>query len=112
MSIDELTIKEAKEIAKLFSSTPQVLGDLGPWQIGKNYNIRTVTHYWTGRLVAVATQELVLEDATWIASTGRFSDFFSDGPEEAEPVDGPVIIGRGAIIDAELWTIALPREQK
>jgi hypothetical protein len=86
--------------------------DQGPWIIGKNYHIRTVTHYWTGRLVAVTQQEIVLENAAWIADTGRFSDFFSEGPSEVEPVHGPVIIGRGAIVDAQSWTISLPRAQK
>src|SRR3990167_4090803 len=46
----------------------------GPWKIGKCYLIRTVTMIDTGRLVEVTEQELVLEDAAWIADTGRFAD--------------------------------------
>ena len=83
-----------------------------PWIIGQAYHIRTVTHFWTGRLVAVYPQELVIEDAAWIADTGRFADFFSGGPNECEPVNGPVFIGRGSIVDAQGWSIALPRSQK
>jgi hypothetical protein len=45
-----------------------------PFNIGANYFIRTVTHYHTGRLVEVTENELVLEDAAWIANSGRFAD--------------------------------------
>lgn len=43
----------------------------GPWNVGANYLIRTVTMIDTGRLVDVGPQELVLEEAAWIADTGR-----------------------------------------
>lgn len=83
------------------------------WEVGKTYLIRTVTMIDTGVLVAVTPQELVLEQAAWIADTGRFSDAvrlceFS----EVEPFpDGRVIIGRGSIIDAVVIDRA-PRHQK
>ena len=85
----------------------------GAWKIGQAYLIRTVTNYWTGRLISFDTQELVLEDAAWIADTGRFSSAFKSGEfSEVEPIDGPVIIGRGSIVDAQQWTTNLPRTQK
>jgi hypothetical protein len=111
MDINKMTIGEAKEIAQLFNSQ-QSQPEHGPWVIGEKYHIRTVTHYWTGRLINVYPQELVLEDACWIPDTGRFSDFFTNGPNEAEPIDGYAIIGRGAVVDAQLWQIQLPRLQK
>ena len=111
MNIENLTIGEARKIARLFSFASSGLST-SPWCVGKNYHIRTVTHYWTGRLVEVTPQELVIEEAAWIASTGRFTDFFANGPDEVEPVEGPVIIGRGAVVDAQEWIIALPRGQK
>ena len=83
------------------------------WTIGKNYLIRTVTMIDTGRLVAVGEHELVLEDAAWIADTGRFAaSLVSCEFSEVEPFPaGRVIIGRGAIIDAcEIKT--LPRKVK
>jgi hypothetical protein len=106
MDIDKLTIGEA-EIAWLFGRESN-----GPWVVGQNYHIRTVTHYWTGRLVYVGEQELVLEDAAWIADTGRFADMFTNGPSEVEPVEGRVIIGRGAVVDAQEWQLQLPRKQQ
>lgn len=72
------------------------------WKIGANYLIRTVTMIDTGRLVAVTPQELVLEDAAWIADTGMFADSLKTCEfDEVEPFpDGRVIIGRAAVIDA------------
>lgn len=99
MNIDSLTIGEARELAALFCGKTN---NESPWEIGKIYLIRTVTMIDTGRLVSVTPQELVLEDAAWIADTGRFSDAVKSAKfNEVEPFpDGRVIIGRGAIIDA------------
>lgn len=84
-----------------------------PYQKGKNYLIRTVTHYYSGRLIAIFSKELVLEDAAWIADTGRFGTAIKSGIlNEVEPMQGPVVIGRGAIIDASIWAHPLPKEQK
>jgi len=108
-NLDELTIGEAKQLASMF---PKCVQD-HPWVIGKNYLIRTVTMIQTGRLVAVTSQELVLEDAAWIADTGRFADALKTGKfNEVEPFpDGQVIVGRGAVVDA-IQISATPRSQK
>jgi len=84
------------------------------WKIGSAYLIRTVTMIQTGRLVAVTEHELILEDAAWIADTGRFSDALRGGGFlEVEPFpDGEVIVGRGAVIDACAVPFSLPREKK
>ena len=112
MKIEQLTIAEAREISRLFSEQ-QSVPSIHPWQIGKCYFIRTVTHHHTGRLVQVTEHELVLEHAAWIADDGRFSDAVKSGTfEEVEPFpDGPIIIGRGSVIDAAQITSA-PRSQK
>ena len=109
MKIDELTIGEAKHLAQMFSKCAET----SPWCIGKAYLIRTVTMIQTGRLVAVTSQELVLEDAAWIADTGRFANALRTGEfAEVEPFpDGQVIVGRGAVIDAIQITVT-PRDQK
>lgn len=84
-----------------------------PYKIGAIYLIRTVTMIDTGRLVEVTDQELVLEDAAWIADTGRFSDALAKSKfNEVEPFpDGRVIVGRNAVIDA-VEIEAAPREQQ
>lgn len=100
MNINEMTIGQAKELFQIFCNKKN--DDDSHWVIGKAYLIRTVTMIQTGRLVKVTDKELVLEEAAWIADTGRFSDaLVSLNFTEVEPFpDGLVIIGRGAIIDA------------
>ncbi len=71
MDIENLTLKQIREIASLTSGA--AARDDSAWQIGKIYLIRTVTMTDTGRLVAVTPTELVLEEAAWIADTARFS---------------------------------------
>ena len=109
MNIDNLTIGELKSINQLVGKTTS-----SPYEIGKNYAIRTVTMIDVGRLVDVTDQELVLEDASWIPDTGRFHEFLQTGKaNEVEPFpDGKVIVGRGAIIDGCIWPFDLPRQTK
>jgi hypothetical protein len=110
IDIDKITIGDAKKLASMFQNQPQTAAvpPECPWKLGAIYLIRTVTMIDTGRLVQVTPQELVLEDAAWIADTGRFhSALLSSDFSEIEPFpDGRVIIGRGSIVDAvEIKTI-------
>jgi len=113
MKIDELTIGEARQLASMFAAQSLPADVTGPWEIGKNYLIRTVTMIDTGKLVAVGPQELVLEQAAWIADTGRFTGALqSCSFNEVEPFpEGRVILGRGSVIDA-IQIPKLPKEQK
>lgn len=109
MKIEDLTIGEAKKLAGLFCSKENE----SPFEIGSIYLIRTVTMIDTGRIVKVTPTEIVLEEAAWIADTGRFSDAVKAVQfSEVEPFpNGEVIVGRGAIIDACKIGSA-PRSQK
>jgi hypothetical protein len=111
--INSLTLGQAKELSALFGAQPTLVANDPAWEIGKIYLIRTATMTDTGRLVAVTQQELVLEDAAWVADTGRFSDAVAKAEfGEVEPFpDGKVIIGRGALIDAVQIKTA-PRSRK
>jgi hypothetical protein len=113
MNIDDMTLGQAKQLVALLGNAPQAT-TAAPYEVGKNYFIRTVTHHYTGRLVAVYPQELVLEEAAWIASDGRFAEALKTGVvDEVEPFPaGPVVIGRGSIIDAMVWPHALLRVVK
>jgi len=83
------------------------------FQVGKSYLIRTVTHYYTGSVFMVTDAEVILTDAAWIADTGRFSDSLANGSlSEVEPYKNPVMLSRGAIVDATEWNHPLPRSQK
>lgn len=82
-------------------------------KVGEQYFIRGVTHYYTGKLIAVTETDLVLERAAWIADTGRFADAMRTGVfNEVEPFFKDAIISRAAIVDFTLWPHALPTEQK
>ena len=110
MNIDDLI-----KIASLLKCDDKpVQTEEHPYKIGEAYLIRTVTMIDIGRLEKVGEKELVLSSAAWIADTSRFSDCLLTGQlGEVEPFpEGEVIVGRGAIIDAVIWTKALPREQK
>ena len=115
MNIEDLTLKDIKQLQCLLNQeTVNSLSGGHPYEIGKNYFVRSVTHYYTGRLIEVFEHELVIEAAAWIADTGRYADALKSGDfSEVEPYpSGKVIIGRGAIIDAAQLSSSLPRSQK
>ena len=113
MKPETMMIDNVKYVREDALQVTVVSSNTAPYQLGQNYMIRTVTMIDTGRLVAVTPTELVLEDAAWIADTGRFADALEACEfSEVEPFPkGHVIIGRGAVIDACIIS-KLPRKQK
>ena len=84
-----------------------------PFVIGEKVFVRTVTYHWTGRLLAIKGGFLILEDAAWIADSGRFADAIKSGElSEVEPVEGVVRVNLDALVDVCCWTHDLPRKQK
>lgn len=86
-----------------------------PWCVGQCYLIRTVTYHVLGRLAWVGPTELVLEDASWVADSGRWHEALAKGvlsEVEPAPAPGAAIVGRGAIVDAYPWHHPLPRIAK
>ena len=79
---------------------------------GKSYLFRTVTMIYTGKIVSMKKDEILLTTAAWIADTGRFSDNLSSCEfNEVEPYPNDVVIFRGALLDVtEIKT--LPTKQK
>jgi len=119
---EDLTIGQVNQILERFGqkivNTPllnptPVTSVWGPWEIGKDYLIRTVTMIDAGTLVGVTEHELILENASWIPDTGRFADAIAKAEfGEVEPFpDGRVIVGRGGLIDA-VQIKKTPRRQK
>ena len=79
---------------------------------GKNVLVRTVTSYYTGLLVS-CDGFLHLQDAAWIADTGRFADALATGSlSEVEPYPSDCWVSGGSIVDVSEWLHALPRTQK
>jgi hypothetical protein len=83
------------------------------FSVGSSVLIRTVSNYFTGRITSIDKLFVVLEDAAWIASTGRFCAALNSGVlDEIEPYPDPVNVAIGAIVDITKWRHALPRDVK
>ena len=83
-----------------------------PFEGGEAYFIRTVTYHLVGRVKHVLRDFLILEEASWVADSGRFTQAIADGKlSEVEPV-GMAYVSLGAITDAFPWGHALPKGQK
>ncbi len=83
-----------------------------PLRVGNKVFIRTVTHHYTGMIVGLDKQEILLRDAAWIADDGRFHTAMATGAlDEIEPYPDAVTvsINRGALLDANDWLHDLPR---
>lgn len=84
-----------------------------PLRVGKKVFIRGVTNYYTGRIIAITRDEIVLAECAWVADTGRFHASLTSGDfAEVEPYPGVVSIGRGAVCDVTVWPHSLPRAVK
>ena len=81
--------------------------------VGRAFFFRTVTYHLTGRVTKVIGDNLlVLEDAAWIANSGRFRTALKDGLlDEVEPV-GEAIINLSTVTDMFPWSHPLPTVQK
>ena len=80
---------------------------------GTSVFVRTVTYHYTGRIVAITDSDIVLEDAAWVADSGRFANALATGTlNEVEPYPDRVIIARGGIVDCCEWKHPLPRKTK
>ena len=109
MTIEDLTYREIKKLVAMFG------GGSGShsFVVGKAYLIRTVTMHYTGRVVSVTDSDVVLEDAAWIADTGRFAECLATGSlNEVEPYTNCVAVSRGAVVDFTEWTHPLPKDQQ
>ena len=72
-----------------------------PFEIGKEYFLQTATHYYAGTVIAVTVLGIQLDNAAWIADTGRFNEFIS-GKVEASEIEpcGSAFVYHGAMIAA------------
>lgn len=79
--------------------------------VGEKFFFRTVTYHMTGRVKKVIGSILELENAAWIADSGRFMNAIKEGKlNEVEPV-GRAYININTVIDFFPWKHALPEKQ-
>ena len=116
MNINELTIGQAKELAAIFGGAATAAGAKRlPMQVGSKVFIRGVTMAYTGKVKAWTDAEVELEDAAWIADTGRFAQAMAKGDfSEVEPYPNgeTVVVNRDAVSDWRVISFDLPRSQK
>lgn len=125
INVNELTIAQVKEIAAMFpnqapslslaSATIESIADTSsaPVEIGKSYLFRTVTHIEVGKVKSVHGNFITLEQASWIADTGRYHDCLAKGVfNEVEPYPETTTINAASLINYAPWSHALPTEQK
>lgn len=115
-------IKEPKQREALEQALEQFVGTAlqgavtppTPFEIGKNYLVRTVTMVDVGRVTRVIGNFIVMENASWIADTGRFYECLERTGvfNEVEPFKHPIYLNVNAIIDATPWPYDLPSEPK
>jgi hypothetical protein len=80
--------------------------------VGKKFFIRTVTYHLVGEVKKIVGNFFVLENASWIADSGRFMEAIKKGIlNEVEPV-GDALVNINSITDIFPWIHKLPSEQK
>lgn len=80
--------------------------------VGKAFFFRTVTYHLVGKVVKVVGHFLQLEQASWVADSGRFMQFIKNGTlNEVEPV-GTAFVNIESVTDFFPWRHALPTYQK
>ena len=108
-SIQELIKAEARKLVNVDFEPSESM-----YKLGAVLFIRTVTYHYIGRVTFLGDKTLRLEDASWVADSGRFGEALRNGTlSETEPYpDGGTEINRDTIVDASLWNHELPTEAK
>ena len=114
MNIDDLTIKQVKELQNLsLSLINQDQDQDSIYKIGVKYFIRTATYHCVGEIINKSKNELELKDAAWIADSGRLNNALKTGIfEEIEPFPNNLIVNINGIIDATECDFPLPLDLK
>ena len=97
----------AKKVVKKSSSS------MLPFKVGDKILVRTVTMIQVGKVRTVTPDFIVLDEASWVADTGRFGEALASGTlGEVEKCPSWVLVCRGSIVDLFPWDHALPTATK
>lgn len=84
-----------------------------PVVVGQSYFFRTVTYHVIGTVREQCGSFVVLDNAAWVAESGRFADAMKSGNlSEVEPVPDGWFVNLEAIADGGPWNHPLPLAQK
>lgn len=111
MPVVEISEETLKTLQKSKNMKVKELTELDDF-IGHAWYIRTVTYHLVGRCTKRIGSFLLLEEASWVADSGRFMQAIKEGKlNEVEPV-GPALVNLDSVTDAFPWVHKLPTEQK
>ena len=80
--------------------------------VGSSFFFRTVTYHLVGKVKKIVGRFSHLEDASWIADSGRFNEAIKDGTlNEVEPV-GIAFVNLDTVVDFFPWNHKLPNKVK
>lgn len=65
--------------------------------------IRTVTYHSVGEIASVDDRFVELRKASWVASSGRFSECIATGSIDEKEYVGDMLISLDAIVDVFPW---------
>jgi len=80
--------------------------------VGEKLFIRTVTYFALGKVKKVMGKIIELEDACWVADTGRFSSFLKNGTTDELEITGRHFVNFDSVVDFFIWKHDLPTENK
>jgi len=105
-----MTIKQAREVANMFGGAS---GSSTSLNVGETVYIRAVTFHYVGRITAITDTDIKLQNASWVADSGRWAEALSTGElSEVEPYPDTVCVMRGAVVDVSPWSFDLPSKVK
>lgn len=68
--------------------------------VGQNVFLRTVTYHALGTVKQVVGNFVELENASWVADSGRFNEFLKGAsPNENEPITGRFFVNLDTVVD-------------
>jgi hypothetical protein len=111
----EMTLKSAVEAAgalavSVVSAEPSSSNNF-QFLVGKKVFIRTVSYHYTGKVKSANKDFIVLQDAAWVADSGRFAAALSKGSlSEVEPYPNECIVMTPSVVDISEWAHDLPRK--
>ena len=109
IEISDETFKKIKQ--QLGEESYTEIADLKD-MVGQAFFFRTVTYHLTGRVKKIIGNLIELEQAAWIADSGRFMNAIKEGKlNEVEPV-GRAFININSVTDFFPWKHKLPTDQK
>jgi hypothetical protein len=85
------------------------------FNVGENVFLRKITMILTGRVVATYDTYIELDNASWIADTGRYANAVRSGEfSEVEPYPDNLVVKvpLGDLVDGFVAPWPLPRTQK